>query len=206
MKFLQEAIRSIKRLDAEQPADDESELPPEEQDIDFDDLDGLDLDLDGEDENAPDEGDADPELSDTDEFPMDDENFDPAMGSSGGASGEAGGEESDGELGDDFGQDEENPDLDQVANSATEDPDKQGVIRTVKNAHLVYKRQSGEGGFEELWIYNVGTLKDELEVRKAILAGTDIPVNRTSSPDGAQQYSIWSAGNAEMVHITGLQN
>jgi len=55
-------------------------------------------------------------------------------------------------------QDEENPDLDQVANSATEDPDKQGVIRTVKNAHLVYKRQSGEGGFDSAIMYTSGQL------------------------------------------------
>lgn len=201
MKFLQEAIRSIKRLDAEQPPTDDQELPPEDQSIDFDDLDGLDLDLDGEDENEPDDV-ENPELDGEDEFPEDDENYDPATAGGGSTGGDAGGSVS-GE--DDFGQGD-NPELDQVATAATEDPDKQGVLRTVKGAHLVYKRASGDGGFEELWMYNVGTLKDELDIRKSILAGTDIPVNRTSSEDGSQEYSIWSAGNAELIHITGLQN
>ena len=86
------------------------------------------------------------------------------------------------------------------------DPDHQGLIRTVKGAHLVYKRESSEGTFEELWIYNVGKLQDELKVRRAILAGTDIPPNRRDSPDGKQSYDIWSTGNAELLHVEGLPN
>lgn len=87
-----------------------------------------------------------------------------------------------------------------------EDPNRAGLIRTVKNAHLVYKRRIEDGTFEELWIYNISSLRDELDVRKAILSGTDIPVSRIRSPDGTQTYSLWSAGNAEMLKIVGLPN
>ncbi len=99
---------------------------------------------------------------------------------------------------------EEPSELDDIADGATEDPDRAGMIRTVKNAHLVYKRETEEGTFEELWIYNIDSLRSEMETKKAILAGTDIPPNRMSSPDGSQTYEIWSAGNAEMLLIKGL--
>lgn len=101
---------------------------------------------------------------------------------------------------------EEDPKLDAITDQATEDPDKQGLIRTVKGSHLVYKRKSEDGTYEELWIYNAGNMRDELEVRKAILAGTDIPTSKTQSPDGSQKYELWSAGNAEMLQIQGLPN
>lgn len=101
---------------------------------------------------------------------------------------------------------EEHPELDGIANDAVDDPDRQGLIRTVKNAHLVYKRETEDGTFDELWIYNLTTLHDELDVKKAILAGTDIPPNKMTSPDGAQTYHMWSAGNAEMILIKGLPN
>lgn len=96
-------------------------------------------------------------------------------------------------------------DIDTIAHDATDDPNRQGTIRAVKKAHLVYKRE-GDDGFEELWVYNVGSMKDELDVRKAILAGTDIKPGKTTSDDGSQTYSIWSAGNAEVLRITGLPN
>lgn len=99
---------------------------------------------------------------------------------------------------------EEPSELDDIADEATEDPDRSGLIRTVKGAHLVYKRETEEGAFEELWIYNVDDLRKEMEIKKAILAGTDIPTNKTSSPDGSQTYEIWSAGNAEMLLVKGL--
>lgn len=87
------------------------------------------------------------------------------------------------------------------------DPDRQGIIRVVDNAHLVYKRQSEEGTFEELWTYNIGSsVKDELKIRRSILAGTDIPQNRTQSEDGSQTYKLTTMGNAQLLHITGLPN
>lgn len=114
------------------------------------------------------------------------------------------------EPGDDLALDDEpqdeHPELDGIASDATDDPNRQGLIRTVKHAHLVYKRETEEGTFEELWIYNVTTLRDEMTVKKAILAGTDIPTNKMQSPDGSQSYESWSAGNAELLMIKGLPN
>lgn len=109
-------------------------------------------------------------------------------------------------LGDNEGGDETDPKLDALTDKTTEDPDRQGLVRKVKGAHLVYKRQIEDGTYEELWIYNSGNLRDELDVRKAVLAGTDIPTTKTTSPDGAQKYELWSAGNAEMLQIKGLPN
>ena len=114
---------------------------------------------------------------------------------------------------DSFGEDEDisgegdDQELDQVANKATQDPDKMGLIRTVKGAHLVYKRETEEGTYEELWFYTSGdSMKDELKVRRAIVSGTDIPPTKTSSPDGKQSYTVWTSGNAEMLCIKGLPN
>lgn len=113
------------------------------------------------------------------------------------------------DLGDnkDGSDQETDVELDAVTDNVSEDPNRQGLIRKVKGAHLVYKRKTEDGTYEELWIYNSGNnLRDELEIRKAVLAGTDIPAGRTASPDGKQQYEIWSAGNAEMLQIQGLPN
>jgi len=87
------------------------------------------------------------------------------------------------------------------------DMDRQGVIRTAPDAHLIYKRQNEEGNYDELWIYNTGAdMKDELEIRRNILAGTDIPTSRTKSDDGTQIYTLASMGNAQYLHIRGLPN
>lgn len=86
------------------------------------------------------------------------------------------------------------------------DPDRVGLIRTVPGAHLVYKRESPDGGFEELWAYNITDLRQNQETKHQILAGTDIPRNRSRSPDGAQSYEVWAAGNVEMLAIRGLPN
>jgi len=86
-----------------------------------------------------------------------------------------------------------------------EDPNRQGVIRTVPKAHLVYKRKTPDGTFEELWVYNTGgSMQDELSIRRNILAGTDIPTKKTKSPDGKQHYTVWTIGNAQLVNIQGL--
>jgi hypothetical protein len=108
--------------------------------------------------------------------------------------------------GDELDAPDEHSELDGIADEASTDPDHQGLIRAVKNAHLVYKRDTEDGTFEELWIYNVSNMRDELDAKKAILAGTDIPTNKMQSPDGSQTYEIWSAGNAEMILIKGLPN
>jgi len=87
------------------------------------------------------------------------------------------------------------------------DPNRAGIIRTVDNAHLVYKRQAENGTYEELWIYNIhDATNDELDIRRDILAGTDIPAKKTKSADGAQSYSVSTMGNAQMLKISGLPN
>ena len=107
---------------------------------------------------------------------------------------------------DNFGQ-EDNLDQEGKGDEEWDNPDLQGVIRTIPNAHLVYKRQQEDGTFDELWIYNVDQdYKKELKVRRAILAGTDIPINKMKSPDGSQTYELWTVGNAQMLKVRGLPN
>lgn len=122
------------------------------------------------------------------------------------------------QMGDeDFGEipnmttDEEGNELDgeraeQNLEDANQDPDRQGIIRTVAGAHLVYKRRTEENTFEELWIYNVGknSYQQSMQTRKAILSGTDIQPGQTHSEDNKQHYEIWTAGKAELIKITGL--
>lgn len=202
MEFLQEVLRGVRRVDDE-PVDQE-----QDQDLNLDEPTDELPQEDQTDEMPPDG--EDDELPDDAELLGDDPTDDPMAGFSDPSSpGGAGGQGGESDLPDDVAPTpEEDPaaELDDVAGNATEDPDRQGAIRSVKKAHLIFKRESGDGGYEELWIYNIGTMKDELETRKAILAGTDIPPGKTSSPDGAQSYTLWSAGNAEVLHISGLPN
>jgi len=201
MKFLQEVLRGVHRMDDEPAETDELDLDPDLEATD--DLELGDEPTDGEDPDADDFDDSELLADDPTEDPMAGFN-DPVSGGGAGGGGESG-EDLPSDVAPEAGNDEMSQ-LDDVASNATEDPDRQGTIRAVKKAHLVYKRESGDGGFEELWVYNVGTMKDELETRKAILAGTDIPPGKTTSPDGTQTYSIWSTGNAEMLSIKGLPN
>lgn len=87
------------------------------------------------------------------------------------------------------------------------DPNFQGVLRTVMGANLVYKRQTEDGTFEELWIYNVGDdVKQEIKIRKAVLAGTDILPGNVSSQDRTQELDTYTVGNVQYLKITGLPN
>lgn len=83
---------------------------------------------------------------------------------------------------------------------------KEGNIRYVPNAHLIFKRKEGDGSFTELWMYKMDDFKTALETRKNILAGTDIPEDDDTSPDGKQTYELYSVGNIEQMTITGLPN
>lgn len=88
-----------------------------------------------------------------------------------------------------------------------QDPNMQGLLRKVPGAHLVFKRQSKEGSYEELWIFHIGDkLQNELTVKAAILAGTDIDPQIGHSEDEVQHFEVWAAGNAQVMHITGLPN
>lgn len=87
------------------------------------------------------------------------------------------------------------------------DPNRQGLIRTVKGAHLVYKRKNEEGTFDELWVFGVGGgMEDSLKVRRNILSGTDIPPRATKSQNGSQSYTLKTLGNGQILHIKGLPN
>lgn len=109
----------------------------------------------------------------------------------------------DGVVGDENSQEDAADELDDLDNE--EDPNSM-VIRNVKNAHLVYKRATDEGSYEELWVYRLDNIKDDLTIRKAILAGTDIQPGKLQSDDGVQTYEMWTAGNGQTIHITGLPN
>lgn len=108
------------------------------------------------------------------------------------------------------GDNQEDPNLttDNLEDGDGEDPNKQGIIRIVKKAHLVYKRQMPDGLYEELWIFNTGdkSSNDEFSIRREILRGTDIEPHETHSKDGIQHYGTWSVGNAQMMHVIGIPN
>jgi hypothetical protein len=110
-------------------------------------------------------------------------------------------------MGDEMGGEEDQA-VDQLANRATEDPNKQGLIRNVPGARLVYKRETEDGTFEELWMYNVtgDNFHQEMKRRQEILSGTDIPPGKTTSPEGEQSYETWTTSNAELLLIKGLPN
>lgn len=85
------------------------------------------------------------------------------------------------------------------------DPNFAGLIRKIPGARLLYKRETEAGTFEELWIYKIANnIKDDAKIRRAILAGTDIEQGRVTSEDGSQQYDVWTAGDRQFLHITGL--
>lgn len=208
MKLLKEALVDVKRLDDEETPGDEPDLDVE---VGLDDSDELAGDQDADD-SLPDDMDVDGSADGSADLSQPDPADPNADADSPWGALPSGGSSAPGEGGDT--PDEAEPGADQetdgeigaIADKASDDPNRQGLVRTVRGAHLVYKREGDDGSFEELWIYNVTTLQDEMTVRRAILAGTDIAPNKSSSPDGSQTYKVWSAGNAEMLMITGLQN
>ena len=87
------------------------------------------------------------------------------------------------------------------------DPDREGVIRTVKNAHLIYKRRDVDGTYTELWAYDIDRgFKDEYDIRDAILNGTDISHKTGLSSDEQQSFDLWTCGGRQMMRIKGLEN
>lgn len=141
-----------------------------------------------DDENNRDSLEGETEL---DDFGEDD--FDSELDREDGAFDDSGGEQEEGAAPED---------------SEPEDPDFQGVIRTVPGACLVYKRRDQKNSFEELWVYNVGgrDIKPEMRIRNSVLAGTDIDPKTQRSPDGQQTCDTLSVGNVQFLHIKGLVN
>jgi len=92
-----------------------------------------------------------------------------------------------------------------------EDPDRQGAIRVVKNAHLIYKRKDDNNMYTELWVYKQDMSKQiSSEIYNAIIAGTDIPKGSRASEDGSQTVKTWEIGPPEStlsyVEIKGIPN
>lgn len=115
----------------------------------------------------------------------------------------------DGGLGSDSDESQGLDDLVKGDEADSDQPDENhmGTLRTVKGAHLVYKRQAGDGTFSELWSYNIGDhIDDAISIKKAIIAGTDIGENKLRSDDGSQSYELVTLGNAQLLKITGLPN
>jgi len=96
--------------------------------------------------------------------------------------------------------------ISQQTESPNENNNRQGIIRRVPDAHLVYKRKNANGTYEELWVYNALNIKHEANIRNAILAGTDIPPGKVVSNDEKQCAQLWAVGNVELLKITGLPN
>lgn len=99
---------------------------------------------------------------------------------------------------------------DDVSNGA-DDPDRQGEIRHVTNAHLVFKRKDERNQFTELWIYKENALQKKTnKTYDAIIAGTDIPRGQRTSEDGSQTVSVWEIGSPTntlvYVELKGLPN
>jgi len=193
----------------EQIDDDEDDSFPgdDENEHEDDEFDEEDDSFPGDDDQEDDEFDEDEHEDEDDSFPGDDEDeheddefdddeFDDDESFTG----------DDEHNDDEFDEDETDDKLDQVVNKATENPDRQGVIRNVPGAHLVYKRQSPDGTYEELWVYSVDDMQKGVSIRRSILAGTDIKVNKTSSESDEQHYVVWSVGNGECLNIKGLPN
>ncbi len=115
-------------------------------------------------------------------------------------------------TGDDWYDDTEFPDEENGASDAqVEDPDRQGYIRTVPNAHLIYKRKDQNHQYTELWVYKRDSNKTAtLTIYDAIISGTDIPRGDSSSEDGSQTVSTWEIGPIDntvcYVEIKGLSN
>lgn len=91
------------------------------------------------------------------------------------------------------------------------DPDRQGSIRAVPDAHLVYKRKNENNLYDELWIYKQNQHDTwTTKTYGAILAGSDIPKGSSTSPDGSQTVDRWEVGDPKstlvFVNIKGLAN
>jgi hypothetical protein len=109
----------------------------------------------------------------------------------------------DGDFEDEFDQD---GDFEDEFDQEPTDPNKEGLIRTVKGAYLVYKRITPDNNYEELWVYNIGNVRSQTRIRNAILSGTDVDPVTLRSPDNEQTATTWSKGNVQYLHVYGLPN
>jgi len=86
-------------------------------------------------------------------------------------------------------------------------PQYDGIVRSVKGAYLVSRKQQPDQTFTEVWIYNTDRkYENEANTRKAILAGTDIDPKTSVSEDKSQKAIYKSIGNVQFLTIVGLPN
>lgn len=106
------------------------------------------------------------------------------------------------ELDDEQGEVEDEPEDEE---SSFEGGKYDGVVRSVKGAYLVSKDKAPDATYTEVWIYNVGEkFDDDANIRKSILAGTDIDPKKNFSEDGSQEANLKSIGNVQFLTISGL--
>jgi len=179
-------------LDIDMDAGDEFMAALRASNIDNDEFDDFEDDDDGEHvkvfaEYEPDEDDGD---EDDDEFPDDD--FDRLLNS--------GQDDAGAGMEDEPQPDDEEPDDEEESESKYD-----GIVRAVKGAYLVSKKQQPDETYTEVWMYNVGKkFDDEANIRKSILSYTDIDPARNFSEDGSQEAIIKTVGNVQFITVTGL--
>jgi len=102
---------------------------------------------------------------------------------------------------------EHHPDKETDEKEEHKDPDKQGLIRKIKGAHLISKRVNEDGTYDELWMYRISRgNKNEYDIRSEILSNTDIEQKSGVSESGTQKYVLWTNNGTQFIQITGLPN
>lgn len=184
--------------DSDLDMDDQTDSEPDLDMDDFDQDDDFEIDDVPEDDLEFDVDDIDSFDSEQDEFSLDDESQmddDPDLDM------DSVGQDTDVDLESD-GESLEDDELED-----DEDEDYQGNIRTVKGAHLVYKRMTEDGTYDELWIYNVGKNKPaEQKIRNAILAGAGTGDNMGEEGEEPKQPETYTVGNVQYIKLTGVPN
>lgn len=119
---------------------------------------------------------------------------------------------------DDIGLDDDLADLDDADSKLDGDDESQdgvesetikydGIVRAVKGAYLVSKKRQPDETFTEVWVYNTGkNHKAEAEIRKSIIAGTDIDPIKNYSEDGSQSAMLDTIGNVQYMTLIGLND
>jgi hypothetical protein len=99
----------------------------------------------------------------------------------------------------------EQPELDPDEEPEEEPSEFEGVVRSVKGAVLVSKKQQPDETYTEVWMYNAGKkYKHEANIRRSVLSGTDIDPSRNFSEDGSQEATIVTLGNIQYMTLSGI--
>jgi hypothetical protein len=80
------------------------------------------------------------------------------------------------------------------------------AARRVPRAKMLWKRKEDGGTFTERWWYIATNIDDLVAIKRRILAGTDIPTNKSVSPDGQQAVTMEQFGDVCYLTITGLSS